>query len=154
GDKASNESVLVLIALDEGQNVILSFGKLDPSTTWTTAKDVLSPRVLSGGISYCQDYYSRCADTKVTREINNWPAIENINGVPGASGSGFAVQWDLDPLTLSHAVDRQNAAVSPTARLPAVLKVALLFNIHDLPFKSSNLALPAAYSLWGDPGPS
>ncbi|MET4037683.1 hypothetical protein ABMB68_009265 [Bradyrhizobium sp. RT4a] len=59
--------------------------------------------------------------------------------------------WTFNPLTLANSIDRQNRATNPTARFPSRLKIAILYNIEDLPFREPDFAVAEAYSLWGNP---
>lgn len=71
-----------------------------------------------------------------------------------AAGDAFSIRWFLDPMTFARAVDKQNSFIVPTARLPLALKIAVLFGIRDVPFKSGNFALPFTYTLWTLPDSS
>lgn len=152
-DKKPNPNILVLIALDEAQNSVLPFGRLDSSITWgLRISDFLLHKqaMLAGGVSFCENY--SCAGGEpyahVTRELGSWPSIERVKSRPA---DAFAIRWSLDPMTFANAVEKQNSFIVPTARLPIVLKIAVLFSIHDLPFKSANFALPFTYTLWTQP---
>lgn len=74
GSQEPNPNILVLIALDEAQNSVLPFGRLDPSITWGLGSSkFLSHKqgALAGGVSFCED--RSCPDAEsygwVTREL-------------------------------------------------------------------------------------
>jgi hypothetical protein len=162
-DENRTAPILVLVALDENQNTVLPFGKLDPLVKWRSQENILTHKIaaLSGGISYCQDSYysfsrsSPCSDdAKATREVTSGPTLGISEDALKAGGKVFEVNWHLDPLTFSNTVDQQNTAVRPTVRLPATLKIVILFKIEDLPFASSNLALSDSRLVWRESDPA
>jgi hypothetical protein len=148
-EAAPSADVLVLIGLDDDRNTMLSFGKLDPSVQWNNKAGSLFKGVanaLSGAISFCQDYYTDCLEADsyraASRKINSWP-IMSSNQLGSAR-----IRWSLDPDTLTNSIDRQAAAAVATARLPTTLRIAILFDIRNLPFDSGNLAKPLSRSMW------
>jgi hypothetical protein len=148
GTLAPAENFLVLIALDDSYNTILSLGTLDLSVKWNHKESTMFKGVvgaLSGGISLCHDHYSDCMDSQAyraaTRQVANWPTMD-------AGDDGATIRWRIDPVTFANAVDRQIANSTPMARLPSSLKIAILFEIRNLPFSSGNLARPVSESFW------
>jgi hypothetical protein len=51
----------------------------------------------------------------------------HVNADLSASQNGgvskYAIDWDIDPDRLASVIDRRNAAIYPTAKLPAILKI-------------------------------
>jgi hypothetical protein len=153
---SEKDSVLVLVSLDDGQNAILSFGTLRSPVTWSLEAGILSKRknVLSGGVSTCPfpSQYCQFDDTPdAPRSINSWPALQDPNASMFNDRRVLTIVWTLNPLTLANSIDRQNTAINPTAQFPAKLKIAILYNIEDLPFRTPDFAFPEVYSLWSDP---
>ncbi|MGV3662024.1 MAG: hypothetical protein ACO1TE_17700 [Prosthecobacter sp.] len=134
-DSRRSSNMLLLFSLDEDRNTILSLGSLTEPVTWNHDAQPLKEEplsVLSGAVMGSQ---------KTTRPIDQWP-------VANRAPDGIKITWNVNPRTLVAATDRQNNGVTPTARLPETFKMALLFDIHDLPFHGTNLALTTAKSFW------
>jgi hypothetical protein len=144
------DPIVLLIGLDESHNSVLPFGVIPPEVNWLrgTPRPEFDPGSLSGGILLCQRLDRPCSDAKY------WSVARSITSPPGgylderASPAAFVVDWVLDGLTLAHSIDRQNSYVFTSARLPSTLKIAIFFDIHQLPFESTNFALPRLESLW------
>jgi hypothetical protein len=150
-----DDSVLVLVSLDDERNAILSFGILGSDVTWSKKKGILSNRsdVLSGGVATCgvPSQFCRFDKTKdAPRSVANWPILRDHSGTSGKQQSAVTVVWNVDPLTFANSVDRQNPAINPTARFPARLQIAIFYDIVDLPFDQPNFALLKSDSLWND----
>jgi hypothetical protein len=127
----------VLIPLDDSQNAILSFGQIDTDTSWYEDRGMSS---ISAGFVKSLD--------RRTQVGNSTPMVTTrLATNPNRGISNYAIDWDLDPATLSNVIDRKNTAIQPTAKLPRILKVAILYDVRVLPFQRNNFALPYA-NLW------
>jgi hypothetical protein len=139
GEKGdSRDSLLVLMPLDESQNTILSFGKIDGGSNWWDAEPTAktSSEILGLGD---------------TRRFNSSPEVTlNLTKDSGLNPSKYTMSWQLDPVTLANAIDRTNKAITPTAKLPSTLKIAILYDIGDIPFRQNSFAESFAANLWGD----
>ncbi|MDX6614850.1 MAG: hypothetical protein QOD75_4036 [Blastocatellia bacterium] len=134
----ANETIVVLIPLDESQNAILSFGYIANETSWY--KDQGEPP-LSAGFPTRLD--------PGARDGNSTPRVStNLAAKPDRGMSNYAINWTLDSATLWNAIDRKNTEVRPTAKLPTILKVAIFYDVSVLPFQKNNFGLPYA-DLWG-----
>jgi hypothetical protein len=128
--------VVVLLALDDDQNAVLSFGLLAREKSWslaaagTTAKPA-SPLSLEIG---SHGYEGNPA-------LANWPNLERDK-------TTATIEWRLDPSTLAKSFSRQNQFVALTAKLPNILRIAILFDIEVLPFKEGNFALAEDQDFW------
>ena len=58
------------------------------------------------------------------------------------------MQWYLDPTTLAKSINRRNPHIAATAKLPRILKIAILYDVKTLPFQHNNFAVPLATNLW------
>lgn len=155
-------SVLVLFPLDDSQNTILSFGRVNLSETWLADKSraLMSHQdgVLPAGVSTCAaaacDFSQ--AGTDIVRPYRTWPYLEfpgepsviRLKDLPLRPTDDVVLGWDLDPLTLAGALSRQNASVTPTAKLPSVLRLTVLYDFSRIPFDSGNFALQMPSTFW------
>jgi hypothetical protein len=134
--KDGNANVIVLLPLDDGQNAVLPFGFLDHSKEWAMpsksddAKTPAAPSVEMGSHAYLGN-----------SDLLNWPNIE-------PNGTTATLVWKLDPATFAKSLSRQNGFVIPTAKLPTILRVAVLFDIKRLPFTENNFALAENPNFW------
>ena len=131
---AEKQSVVALLALDPSHNTILSLGTLIPETRWSNSQGTT---LLSAGFLMAQG----------ARTGGSTPHVEAKLGSPRRAVSEYSLDWDLDPDTLYNSINRRNMAVPPTAKLPDTVKLALLYDISQLPFTKNNFAL-ALVSLW------
>lgn len=105
GEFTANRSYIVLIALDDAANTVLSFGRIADPVTWgseevwndkTVATDLPQERVLSGGILLCQDDEFQCLfpqstankAASLTREVKSWPSATAGPGI-------LKIEWAL-----------------------------------------------------------
>jgi hypothetical protein len=145
GDSAENatgtdnkgESIVALIALDDSQNTILSFGKIGPKASWS---DDRAGAALSTG--FVLDEGRRKGNSTPSSTVKLAPKAD-------AGESNYAIDWDLDPETLADAIDRRNAAIPATAKLPSILKVAIFYDDGSLPFRKNNFAVPYS-NVWSN----
>ncbi|MGY2996917.1 hypothetical protein [Mesorhizobium sp. URHB0026] len=128
--KGGESDVVVLLALDDDQNAVLPFGFLSNegpgggAGSGDSLKPANPPSVEVGD-------HGELGNS----DLLNWPSLD-------METTSAAVTWRLDPLTFAKSLGRQNQFIVPTAKLPAVLHIAVLFNIKKLPFTSGNFALP------------
>jgi hypothetical protein len=140
GDKAkqTDPNVVVLIALDDDQNSVLPFGFLGEAKKWydgseKNGKGPNSPSVEVGSHAYYGN-----------DELLSWPNLE-------VSKSNAVITWRVDPSAFAKSLNRQNEFIVPTASLPSVLRIAVLFDISALPFKAGNFALARDQGFWKFP---
>ena len=148
-----DDSVLILLSLDDERNAILSFGMLGSDVTWLQKKGILLNKsdVLSGGVDTCGVPSQFCDFDEARdapRSVANWPELQVPSGTSGKEQSAIKVAWNLDPLTFANSIDRQNTSINPTARFPARLQIAIFYDIVDLPFDQPNFALLKSGSPW------
>jgi hypothetical protein len=136
----SNGSLVVLMPLDESENAILSFGKIDSDISWFKGD---GESLISAGF----------LDGRGFKAGNSTPSVvTNLATNPKRGTSSYVVHWDLDPNTLAKSINRRNLHIPPTAKLPRIFKVAILHTMKILPFRHNNFAEPHAANLWNDVG--
>jgi hypothetical protein len=131
-------STVVLFPLDVSQSAILSFGKIDNEVhwshddSWDDGGDSISAGFVHSGNA---------------RRRYSYPSVtyEDYNSKTGVST--YAIDWDLNPTTLANVIDRRNVAITPTARLPQTLQIAIFYDARDLPFERSNFSDPVS-EIW------
>jgi hypothetical protein len=127
-------NVLVLLSLDDDQNAVVSFGFLQKDTPWSSTdknkQSTRPPSVEADNNSFMGN-----------SDLANWPSLDT-------KGNNATITWHLDPTTFSKSISRQNQFAIPTAKLPSVLHIALLFDIKDLPFDEGNFAAPLDLQFW------
>jgi hypothetical protein len=128
-------SIAVVMPLDESQNAVISFGEIGKETSWYENRD---GTLISAGFIMSAD--------KGRRKGNSTPTViaEDSGGTPS-----YAVDWKLDPATLAYAIDKRNAAIATTGKLPAILKVAIFYDARVLPFQQNNFGVPQG-RIWDD----
>ncbi len=131
-----DDSVVVLMPLDESYNTILSFGNLRDGISWYGTGD---KKNISHGFPLNHDARSGYSDPRGTAEL-----VDD----PSRGPSTYSISWDLDPVTLANAVDQTNPAVLATANLPQTLDITVIHSIGTLPFRQNNFALSSATNLW------
>jgi hypothetical protein len=144
-------SVLMLLPLDDDQNAVLSFGFLAKLPTEAQGKEKTPPPSKIPPSIENTDY-SYFGNTS----LSNWPRLDQ-------KADAVTIAWHLDPTTFASSISKQNQAIGPTAKLPEVLHIALIFDIDTLPFTNGNLAAPEDQTFWFasapgrgeiDPGPA
>jgi hypothetical protein len=136
----TDDDVVVLISLDESQNAILSFGEIGGGVSWF--KNQGKPSLSAGFL-----------DGRGLPVGNSTPSVTTHLAKSGRrSFSTYRVHWELDPTTLAKSIDRTNAQIPPTAKLPRILKIAILHNVKMLPFPQNDFAVSYATNLWRDVG--
>lgn len=133
--KQEAETVIVLIALDDSENAILSFGQIHNDIGWF--KNQGEPSISAGFL-----------DSRGFQVGNSSPSVSSKLAANQRGTSSYAVNWELDPVTLAKSLNRKNPAIPPTAKLPQTLKVAILYEVNRLPFPLNNFAVPYAINLW------
>ena len=134
GDSAKGNSanVVVLLALDDDPNSVLVFGHLDNKTPWEPsnidkkAKPPALPSLEIGSNGYLGNM-----------DLESWPEL-------AVEKEKITITWRVDPLTLTKALNGRNELVLPTAKLPDTLRIAILFDIAELPFAPNNFARPTS----------
>ena len=129
------ETVIVLIALDDSENAILSFGQIGADADWFNDE---GPPSISAGFLNGQGF----------PEGNSIPFVLSQLAAKRRGKSSYAVNWNLDPVTLAKSLNRRNPDIPPTAKLPQTLKVAIFYDVDRLPFALNNFAVPYAVNLW------
>lgn len=132
--KQGGTDVLVLLPLDDDQNTVLSFGLVSANMFRGKTNEAPTP----AGV--------RSVETQNNAEMGNgdlanWPELD-------AGANNARITWHLDPTSFAKSISRQNQSIIPTARFPSVLHIALLFDIHELPFKEGNFAAPLDQDFW------
>jgi len=136
--ESSKNSIVVLMPLDDSDNTVLSFGQIGPNSVWWDKEgdDALSSGFLTG---------------RGFKTGNSWPTVGLAPAGKSPGGvSRYSVGWTLDPVTLSTAIQKTNKAITPTARLPRVLKLVILYDVVDLPFRKNDFGTTYAVNLWSD----
>lgn len=131
------ETVIVLIALDDSENAILSFGQIRNDVAWFNKEG--EPSISAGFLS-----------SQGFQVGNSIPSVLSSLAANRRGRSSYMVNWNLDPDTLAKSVNRRNAAIPPTAKLPQTLKVAIFYDVTMIPFALNNFATPYAVNLWRD----
>jgi hypothetical protein len=129
--KNDNKTIVTLASLDPSSNAILSFGSIDSNSEWYNPK---KGRPLSAG------FLSRIG----FRTANSLPHATAETAASSGGASHYRIDWDLDPSTFAHAINRANPDVTPTAKLPKTLKMAIFYDAGTLPFEENNFAVAAA----------
>jgi hypothetical protein len=138
GDSAKDESsnVVVLFPLNDDQSAVIPFGSLDAAKPWysaptgQTAKPAPVPSIEIG------DH-----EAFGNSDLLNWPDLRTKD-------SNVTIAWRLDPSAFAKSVNQQSNFVVPTAKLPSVLRIAILFDIKGLPFATNNFALASNPNFW------
>jgi hypothetical protein len=132
-----SSNVIAIMALDDNQNTVLPFGQMSDSSPWgkedKKSRDP-APRSVEIG-----DH-----DDLGNEDLQAWPEIHYDD-------TTATVSWTLDPLTFASVINRQNRFIVPTANLPRILRVAILFDVKELPFNSRSFALPTDPDFWSYP---
>ncbi len=133
--KAADGDAVVLIALDPSFNSILAFGLIGSGPTWYDTDKTKAKKDLPAGFPKwpADDFSTVHASFNLDRDRNG--------------ASTYGVSWDLDPGSLAAAINRVNSKLTPTAKLPPLLKVAILYDIKVLPFIQNDFAQPSA-NIW------
>lgn len=85
------DTVIVLIALDDSENAILSFGQIGNGVGWF--KDQGEPSISAGFLN-----------SQGFPEGNSIPAVLSSLAANRRGRSSYAVNWNLDPVTLAKSV--------------------------------------------------
>jgi len=138
---AHKGSVVVLIPLDESFNTILSFGMIpDDDELWRWKGEEKKTQLISAGFA---PGFSEARRGYSTPSVNT-----KLEDARNEGMSLYSIGWSLDPVTLAASVDRMNPSIMPTAKLPSLLKIAVIKNFDSLPFERNNFAKTAAENLW------
>jgi len=140
GGPIDTSSVAVLMPLDDSQNAILSFGEIGPGVSWHPSSEAAS---LSAGFRN-----SRLA--KPLRSGSSVPEASEELAAVRTKTSSYQISWNLDPSTLANSIDRMNAGVASTAKMPSKLKVAIFYDMRALPFAEGNFGTTYAVNLWSN----
>ena len=135
-------SIVVLIPLDDSLNAILSLGQIDRKVDW----------YLSGQANALSAGFATSSLRKKPRQGSSIPHVSTKLAPTASGASSYTINWALDPTTLANSIDRMNAAVPSTAKLPRVLKIAVFYDMQILPFKEGDFANTAAENLWTSSG--
>jgi len=133
-----DNSIVVLIPLDDSQNAILSFGQIGSGVSWYQRGEATAP---SAG-------FKTSSLQKEPRPGESIPHASTNLAPTGGGVSTYSIDWSLDPATLANSIDRVNPNVSSTAKLPRVLMIAIFYNIRTLPFREADFATTYATNLW------
>ena len=137
---APSDNILVLISLDDDQNSLLPFGALTFIANKIKGKDNRTGQPPLG-VEPDRDPFSETdSDLEPSAHL---PYFEFEDGSANIS-------WHLDPVTLAESLARQSKLVVPTAKLPRTLRIAILFDIHQLPFTFANFAPKSGHDFWSD----
>lgn len=129
------ESIAVLVPLDESQNAVLAFAEIGPGVTWRDAAK-----------SEDQRWTSRLSDTPELQ--HRLPSVGVKLADAGGGLSRYTLSWTVDAAGLGAWVHKANPGMTPTARLPHTLKVAILYDIAVVPFREPNFAQSLSQGLW------
>jgi len=129
------ENVVALFSLDDDNDVILPFGYLDPRTGWGDGWALASEEPMVPSVE------EERHDASGNGSLPNAPDLME-------HGKTLRVDWRVDPATFSAAINRQSKLVTPTAKLPDLVFVALLFDIGRMPFKGRDLSAPLDTVFW------
>jgi len=128
GKQVDKESLVVLIPLDESRNAFLTFAHVGAGVGW------------SGREHKPTDPPSR---------LDSPPGVFERPGT-NAGSTIYEIRWTLDPAALSRAIQRVDSSVPSTGRLPKTLRIAIFYDIGDLPFDRNTFTKTRAYGLWSD----
>lgn len=137
-EEQDEKAAVVLVALDEAPNAILAFGSTGRAG-WMDKRTKIEP-----GAGFLADHTTYTGP----RRGSSSPAVRVEPSGSGGPRSRYSIVWDLDPVTLSRAVDRNNPSIPSTAKLPKHLRVAVLYDIFSLPFSEGNFGDTSAVNLW------
>jgi hypothetical protein len=131
-DAKKGKDVVVLIPLDDDQNTVLSFGVLSKDIPWRAGEN------------------NNPLPSKITPSVETEynPYGNSDLAIGEANANNATITWHLDPTTFSKSINRQNQLIVPTAKLPSVLRIALLFDLEQMPFDKSNFAAPLDQEFW------
>jgi hypothetical protein len=140
----SHKLVIVLISLDTYHNAVLPFGFIGQRTTWSGSKFEDSRTTpLSGGIDQIENlgasFYGGVF-TKRTRDVRRVPTLALD------AESRVVLTWELDPVSLRAAVDRQGRPL--TANLPERLMMLIVHDVKNLPFAPGTFAISSLFDPW------
>jgi hypothetical protein len=130
--------MVAIIQLDEAENTVLSFGEIDPAVEWWGESD--DSAKLSAGFAPVNGN---------TRPGRSSPSVGFQGDKPNVS---YELSWALDPITLKNSIDRVVEEIHPTAKLPRIIKIALLHDGTVLPFQKNNFAMPSIEDFWSETG--
>jgi len=136
-EKGGDSNVIVLFPLGDDKSAVIPFGFLESEKSlgsdWAKAISSEPSSVPSLEI----DTHAGLGNSALL----NWPDLET-------NETNATITWELDPSTFAKSLNRQNQFIVPTAKLPSVVRVAILFDIKGLPFASGNFALPFNQDFW------
>jgi hypothetical protein len=137
--KGGDSNVTVLFPLDDDQNAVVPFGFLDKEKAWLgpAASEAVKPANVPSLEIGSHEYIGNTG-------LLNWPDLQS-------DGTNATITWRLDPSTFAKSFSRQNQFILPTAKLPTILRVAVLFDIKVIPFATSNFALAFDQKFWNFP---
>jgi len=115
------------------RNAVLSFGRIGDNASWSHG----SNRSTAPERDDSQDHKSLpSAKVHLATKRNGELSV-------------YGVDWALDPVSLANSMSRGNVAITPTARLPKILRLAILYDIKDLPFEDGNFSFVDSGQLMG-----
>jgi hypothetical protein len=131
-------NVVALLALNDDQSAVLPFGFLDQPRPWTVTRGSVGATHKSPSLEIGSHADAGNSD------LLSWPEIS-------LQATNATLAWRADPSTFAASLARQNDAVVPTAKLPEVVRIALVFNIKSLPFSANNFAIAEDQDFWKFP---
>jgi hypothetical protein len=145
-DSNPDRNILALVALDQSQNVVLPIGLLDSTISFHGNEQKNFPNnAFAGGIAYNQFERFHFGSDKLQGRVRS---LENYPELRSTGNDTVTIAWDLDPASLSMALDIGNPLAATTAALPPEIRMVVLFNIKNLPFDGPNFAKPAMAGFW------
>jgi hypothetical protein len=131
----SNAPVLIQFSLDEPNSGIISFGRINRPLAGLKDNEAVESG-FSGAVEFEEDLevFAR-HDLPVSKlRTSSFPSLERI------SARQYQLSWQLDPSSLSNAMDFSSSKTFFPAKLPDHFRIILYYGIENLPFKGTNLA--------------
>jgi uncharacterized protein YraI len=132
---ATPQGFIVLVALDDMYNCILSFGEIAGQNAWSGKSE--KPNLSAGFLTH--NFNSRKGKLSYPTARGN---------IKEKGMSSYSIRWDLDSVTFANSIDRKNENLVPTTSLPEKLQLIILSSIVQLPFLENDFSQTSAVNLW------
>jgi hypothetical protein len=133
-ENVDENSLVVLIPLDESNNAILSFAHVSSEVEW----DLSPPNAQAE------------RDPLVNLDwAQSVPRVKPMRHAK-AGISTYEIHWTLDPAALRTAIQRLNPDIPSMGRLPKTLRMAIFYDIACLPFRPYDFTKSSTWGLWLD----
>lgn len=140
---STDDSIMVLVPMDESKSAILSFGNVDGALPWSRN----TPDAGGRGITGLSAGFRTTFGGNGVRPGASYPKVSNDAG-DRKQTPYYSIDWNLDPRTLTNSLSTVNRNAAPIANLPKILKIAILYDISTVPFAGADFTDSAAANLW------